>query len=259
MIVQTKRNVMEDEQELTTTAPDEAQVILPGPLNAINSPDEEGGSTNWTGSKAAPSNSSLLTPWDISCVPKIKRQHANRDRFRVYKKTIEVSMATKKSNTKWRKGKGKRNSIKFYGKKYAALEDVATSSVQHDVDIIIIPPDVDSQIDEEGFDEQSLDGEENIFPTDSAEVIDLQHINSSDEEGSTYEDNLPLSENPCSSPVKLDLPPKSINQHFFVPFVNNKARSAACCVLTDSKTDSYRTLKTVRQHRLKAAMLPSTT
>ncbi|KAF5279107.1 hypothetical protein FQA39_LY05785 [Lamprigera yunnana] len=70
---------------------------------------------------------------------------------------------------------------------------MSPSNVQHEVDIDIIPPDADPQIDEEDFDKQSLDGEENIFPTDVAGEIELQHINSNDEGGSYDEDNLPLS------------------------------------------------------------------
>lgn len=64
--------------------------------------------------------------------------------------------------------------------------------MEHEVDIVIIPPDADRQTDEE--DENDLEGAENIFPTYIAGEIELQHINSSDEEGSEDEDSLPLSE-----------------------------------------------------------------
>ncbi|CAG9839867.1 unnamed protein product [Diabrotica balteata] len=60
------------------------------------------------------------------------------------------------------------------------FRDVATANIEHEVDVVSIPPDADPQTDEEDFDENNLEGVENIFPTDVVGEIELQHINSSD-------------------------------------------------------------------------------
>ncbi|KAK4872386.1 hypothetical protein RN001_014415 [Aquatica leii] len=72
---------------------------------------------------------------------------------------------------------------KMYERNYSyleALEDVATTSAQHEVDIVIISPDADPQTDEIDLDENNIKSETNLFSTDVSGEIELQYINSSD-------------------------------------------------------------------------------
>lgn len=84
----------------------------------------------------------------------------------------------------------------FYGRQryqhlQPALEKVASSSMKNEVDIVIIPPTVDPQTDEEDFDENYIP-DELLMPQDVTGEIELQHISDSESEDSDGECNLPL-------------------------------------------------------------------
>ncbi|KAB0803076.1 hypothetical protein PPYR_00046 [Photinus pyralis] len=87
------------------------------------------------------------------------------------------------------------SSLRFYGRRSychlnPALEDISSSDNQNEIDIVIIPPNVDEQTDEEEFDDNNI--QEFSMPNDVAGEIELQHMDS-DIETSDEESNLPLS------------------------------------------------------------------
>lgn len=122
----------------------------------------------------------------------------------------------------------------FYGaKRYkhlqSALEEVASSSTSNEVDIVIIPPDIDSQTDEEYFDENDLQ-----MPSDVAGEIELWQVSNSDDEDSDDEFSLPLSVVQQNILRSTGNPPPSKKQKLPEPkwtktFVDTSMSSTAGC------------------------------
>lgn len=79
----------------------------------------------------------------------------------------------------------------FYGKRYDTLEnaiDYVASTSHHNVDVILLPPDVDTQTDEEDIDEDVCDNPH--FPADIPGEVEVHYDSASDSD----DDNIPLSE-----------------------------------------------------------------
>lgn len=86
----------------------------------------------------------------------------------------------------------------FYGKgRYhnlqSALEDLASKKIECEVDVVVIPPDVDTQTDEEEGDENYIHEDDITFPHDVAGEIELQCMQDNDADSDDDEDNIPLS------------------------------------------------------------------
>ncbi|XP_074034670.1 uncharacterized protein [Leptinotarsa decemlineata] len=83
----------------------------------------------------------------------------------------------------------------FYGRKNykhldMALDDLEISETQNSVDILVFPPNVDSQTDEEDDDDDYIQERENTLPRDVAEEVEL-HFHDNDS-GSNYSDGSDL-------------------------------------------------------------------